>query len=172
MNSLVMDRLGPADVERFEQAYRRHHDRLWRSLLAFTGDAELATEAAAETFSQALARGAAIRDVDAWLWRSAFRVAGGLLADRQASRGGPDELAPLAADGADGRGSHLDASLAEFLDQLAVLSEQQRTIVVLRYAGRFKPTEIADLLDTSAGTVRVQLHRAHQQLRDRIDNGE
>ena len=55
------------------------------------------------------------------------------------------------------------------LDLLATLSEQQRAAVVLRYAGGFTPTEIADLLGTSAGTIRVQLHRAHAHLRDRID---
>ena len=62
----------------------------------------------------------------------------------------------------------IDAPLADFLDLLHSLSSQQRAIVVLRYAGGFRPGEIAELLDTTSGSVRVQLHRAHQHLRERI----
>ncbi len=61
-----------------------------------------------------------------------------------------------------------DSSLAEFVDLLQGLSEQQRSVVVLRYAGGFLPAEIAELLGTTSGTVRVQLHRAHTQLREQM----
>ena len=62
-----------------------------------------------------------------------------------------------------------DSSLVEFLAMLDTLSDQQRMVVVLRYAGGFTPAEIAALLDTTSGTVRVQLHRAHRHLRERIE---
>ena len=39
----------------------------------------------------------------------------------------------------------------------------------LRYAGGFPPAEIADVLDTTPGTVRVQLHRAHHHLRGQME---
>ena len=61
-----------------------------------------------------------------------------------------------------------DPELVEFLDQLAGLSDQQRAVVVLRYTGGFTPTEIAELLDTTPNSVRVQLHRAHAHLRERM----
>ena len=44
-----------------ERLYRRDGARLWRSLLGFTGDPELAKDAMAEAFAQALGRGDAIR---------------------------------------------------------------------------------------------------------------
>ena len=56
-------------------------------------------------------------------------------------------------------------SLAEFLSLLGSLSAQQRQCVVMRYVGGYTPAEVAAILDTSPGTVRVQLHRAHTQLR-------
>src|SRR5262245_53877935 len=65
---------------RVEAAYRAVHPRLWRALLAFTGDAELASDAESEAFAQVLRRGDAVDDVAAWVWRSAFRIAAGLLA--------------------------------------------------------------------------------------------
>ena len=160
MNALLMDPV--------EEVYRSQHDRLWKSLLAFTGDPDIAAEAEAETFSQAFARGDGIRNPQAWIWRSAFKVAAGMMADRRAASQGvvpPEEaFGETAVDGV-----QLDASLVEFLDLLGTLSQQQRLVVILRYAGGFKPTEIAELLETTPGTVRVQLHRAHQHLRERID---
>jgi len=149
-----------------DQLFRSEHDRLWRSLVAYCGDADVATEAEAEAFTQALARGDALNDPKAWLWRSAFKIAAGLLAERRRDRdtssieSRPD--LPTAGESAS------DASLAEFVDLLQGLSEQQRSVVVLRYAAGFLPAEIADVLGTSPGTIRVQLHRAHAQLREQM----
>ncbi len=150
-------------TERVEDAYPRIHHRLWHSLLGYTGDPELASDAEAEAFSQALRRGSDIDDVDAWVWRCAFRVAGGLLRDRAQDVVGWT---------VDAEGSVIEASVLEFLAQLGGLSDQQRAIVVLRYAGGFKPAEIAELLHTSPGTVRVQLHRAHAHLRAAMESSD
>ena len=153
---------GVGDEGRVERVYRSLHPRLWRSLLAFTGDAELASDAEAEAFAQALGRGEAVDDVAAWVWRSAFRIASGLRATRSPSNGlGPAEGSTAAT-----------GSVAEFLGLLADLSPQQRACVALRYAGGYTAPEIGELLGTSAGTVRVQLHRAHAALRDTIMEAE
>lgn len=155
------------EMERVEAVYREHHVRLWRSLLAYTGDADLASEAAAETFSQAVARGTELRDPAAWIWRSAFKIAGGIMSERRArSEDQPiDEVLDLVA----GEMSFSTFPLVEFVDSLMDLPNQRRAVVVLRYAGGFSAPEIAELLGTSANTVRVQLHRAHGQLRERIE---
>jgi len=148
-----------------DQLFRSEHDRLWRSLVAYCGDADVATEAEAEAFTQALARGDALNDPKAWLWRSAFKIAAGLLAERRRRDTSltDDRLdLPTAGEPAS------DASLAEFVDLLQGLSDQQRSVVVLRYAAGFLPAEIADVLGTSPGTIRVQLHRAHAQLREQM----
>ena len=138
---------------RVEDAYRLHHVRLWRALLSYTGDASIASDAESEAFAQALRRGEAIDDVGAWVWRSAFRIADGLLQQRRHPI--PVERGDVAENG----------SLTEFLSMLGGLSAQQRRCIVMRYVGGYTPTEIAEILETSPGTVRVQLHRAHTQLR-------
>ncbi len=150
-------------MDPIEEAYRVHHQRLWRSLLAYTGDAEVATDAAAETYSQALGRGDELVDPPAWIWRTAFRVAAGLLADRSRQWRQLESVDLDRSPAAD------DPELVEFLDQLSTLSDQQRAVVVLRYSGGFTPAEIAELLDSTPNSVRVQLHRAHAHLRERID---
>ena len=63
-------------------------------------------------------------------------------------------------------------SLTEFLGLLADLSPQQRACVALRYVGKYTSPEIGEILGTSAGTVRVQLHRAHAALRHTIREAE
>jgi RNA polymerase sigma factor (sigma-70 family) len=158
-------------VNSLEEIFRNEHERLWKSLVAFTGDADLASEAEAETFSQAVARGDELHNPQAWIWRTAFKVAAGLLADRQKrSAGTVSELRDALPEMSGGGDPQLTSSLGDFLDLLHSLSEQQRTVVILRYAAGFMPTEIAQMLETTPGTVRVQLHRAHQHLRERIGN--
>ncbi len=150
-----------SDQNRVETVYRSVHPRLWRSLLSYTGDAELASDAEAEAFAQVLRRGNAVDDVAAWVWRGAFRIASGLLAARSLTN-------VLPADGS----TSPPGSVAEFLGLLADLSPQQRACVALRYIGEYTSPEIGELLGTSAGTVRVQLHRAHAALRQSITEAE
>ncbi|MCB0997511.1 MAG: sigma-70 family RNA polymerase sigma factor [Acidimicrobiales bacterium] len=149
-------------ADRVEESYRRLHARLWRSLFAFCGDRELASDAEAEAYAQALGRVDDLRDVDAWVWRSAFRIATGALADRTtgARSASPEQLDVLPTE---------DASVVEFVSQLQALSGQQRAVVVLRYVGGLTPAEIAEALGTSSGSVRVQLHRAHHRLRNDLE---
>lgn len=155
--------MGRVDVEgRVGAVYRSIHPRLWRSLLTYTGNPELASDAEAEAFAQVLSRGDAVEDVAAWVWRSAFRIAAGLLSAR---RGHDDVLSVQASTGpAD--------SVAEFMALLADLSVQQRACVALRYVGDYTSSEIGELLGTTAGAVRVQLHRAHAALRNTIVEAE
>src|SRR5690349_17379281 len=77
-----------AVVERddgIEAVYRADSERLWRAIYAFSGDAEIASDAVAEAFAQVLHRGAAVRDPAAWTWRTAFRISAGALKDRRAA---------------------------------------------------------------------------------------
>ena len=66
---------GVIGEDRVEAVYRAVHVRLWRSLLSFTGDPDLASDAEAEAFAQVMRRGDAVDDVAARVWRSAFRIA-------------------------------------------------------------------------------------------------
>ena len=56
----------PAGVERgerLERLYREQGARMWHAVLAFAGDPEVASDAVAEAFAQALRRGDEIRDL-------------------------------------------------------------------------------------------------------------
>lgn len=143
---------------RAHDAWVIHHERLWRSILAWAGDSAVADDAVAEAFAQAINRGDAINDVGRWVWRAAFRIAGGLLEDRTLHNGGPAVDRP--AVGA------LPGEAAELVEALDCLSKRDRTVVVLALVGGLPSGEIAELTGTSAGNVRVRLFRAKARLRE------
>jgi len=144
-----------APVDRFEAAYRTEGPRLWRALVVFTADRELASDALAEAFAQALAGGDRVRDPVAWTWRVAFRIAAGALKER----GSIDDLA------VPDRSYDVPEPLWDVFDALAALSPNQRLAVVLHdYADR-STDEVAAVLGASRATVHVHLSQGRRRLR-------
>jgi DNA-directed RNA polymerase specialized sigma24 family protein len=72
----------PEREQEVERLYRTEGGRLWRAVMAYCGDREIANDAVAESFAQPLARGEAVHAPVRWLWRSAFRIAAGDLKAR------------------------------------------------------------------------------------------
>jgi RNA polymerase sigma-70 factor (ECF subfamily) len=154
---------GWADVVR--ASYCATHGRLWRAVLGWSGSTDVADEAVAEAYAQLLRRGDAVRDPDAWAWRTAFRVAAGELARR---RDRPVGAVPVDGPSLD----RLPSDAAHLVDALAELSDQQRACVVLvDVAGHTAPSA-ATVLGTTAATVRVQLMRGRRRLRDLLAEEE
>jgi RNA polymerase sigma-70 factor (ECF subfamily) len=147
----------PAGVERaevLERLYREQGGRMWRSVLAFAGDPEVASDAVAEAFAQALRRGEAIRDPERWLWRSVFRLAAGEL-DRR--RRGPAVARPPTYE--------MEEPAVELVAALAALSPKQRAAVVLHHAAGYPLREVAAILGSTTGAVKVHLLRGRRRLR-------
>jgi RNA polymerase sigma-70 factor (ECF subfamily) len=153
-------RSGDADRE-FERLYRDQGMRLWRALVLTTASPDVADDAVAEAFAQALRRGEHLRDPAAWVWRTAFNIATGEMKER-------GKLVPL--------DEHVDMAalvpdtsperLIDLVRALGRLSDRQRVAVVLAdYAG-WSHRQIARLIGTSVATVGVHVHRARIRLRD------
>lgn len=153
------NRTDDADQQSVESLFERDHQRLWRSLLAFTGDAEIASDAESEAYAQAIRRGPAIKNLPGWIWTSSFRIASGLMQDRQKTSN---------IDGIDVPDEASAEGMLDLLWLLQQLSNQQRACVILVDFGGFKAADAASVLGTSAQTVRVQLHRARTQMRQEL----
>jgi RNA polymerase sigma-70 factor (ECF subfamily) len=138
-----------------EAVYRQDGDRLWRALYAFAGDENVASDAVAEAFAQALRRGSAVRDVQAWVWRSAFQIARGDLKRRSAIDHGPMPQGAI-------HDSHQDH---ELLDALHALTPQQRAVIVLHYYADCPVGEIARRIGINPLAVRAHLSRGRKRLR-------
>jgi RNA polymerase sigma-70 factor, ECF subfamily len=144
-----------------EGVYREHGAKLWRALFAYTADRELASDALAEAFAQALARGEAIRAPASWVWTAAFRIAAGQL----------KELARLTSGVAD-PAYDMPEPIADVVEALAKLPPRQRLAIVLHdYADR--PTdEVARALGASRATVHVHLSVGRRRLRELLSDDE
>ncbi len=138
-----------------ESVYRQDGDRLWRALYAFAGSESVASDAVAEAFAQALARGSAIRDVRAWVWRSAFRLAKGDLKRQSSLSHGPMPEGAF-------HDAHPDEQL---LAALQGLTAQQRAVIVLHYYADCPVREIARRTGMNALAVRAHLSRGRKHLR-------
>jgi RNA polymerase sigma-70 factor, ECF subfamily len=141
-----------------EAVYRQDGARLWRAVYAYAGDEDVASDAVAEAFAQALRRGAAVRDARGWVWRTAFRVAAGDLKKRSrfvrqplpdsgVLDGGPDE---------------------DLLDALQALTAQQRVVIVLHYYADCPVREISRRTGMNALAVRAHLSRGRKRLRQHL----
>ncbi len=155
MQTLTVE-AGASEV--IEAVYRAESERLWRALLLFSGNKELASDTVAEAFVQALAHRGRIRDPRAWVWRSAFRIAAGELKRRR------QEGAYLAA------GSYDLAEVSvEVSEALKKLSAKQRGAIVLHYYVGYTHGQAAAALGSTPAAIAVHLHRARRRLRELLE---
>jgi RNA polymerase sigma-70 factor, ECF subfamily len=136
-----------------EALYRAHGDRIWRAVAAYSLDPEIASDAVAEAFAQAIVRGDALRSPVGWLWRSAFRIAAGMLKERSRS-------VPLVGT----ESYEMPARTRDLVASLARLPAKQRAALVLFYYADYPITQIAGILRSNPLAVRVNLSRGRKRL--------
>jgi DNA-directed RNA polymerase specialized sigma24 family protein len=128
-------------------------------VLLTSGSREVADDAVAEAFAQALRRGSALRDPAAWVWRAAFRIAAGELKERGRMTTFPVE--PVIG---------IPEPFVDLWRALAQLPMKQRASVVMAdYAG-WSHREIAKALDSSVSAVGVHVHRGRKRLRELLED--
>ena len=154
---MVDDALVEAVSDDIEQVYRTEAQRIWRALVGYAGNKQIADDAVAEAFARALLHRDSIKDLRAWLWRVAFRLAA-------AEMRKPGQTADAA--------EQLPEPTPEAVDLVAALRrlpERQRMALVLHdYADR--PTsEVAEILGCSTATVHVHLSRGRRRIRDLLE---
>jgi RNA polymerase sigma factor (sigma-70 family) len=140
-----------------ERAYRVHSARLWRALVLFSGEPEVASDALSEAFAQAIARGPDIRDIDGWVWRSAFNIARGELKRR---RRHSNEVPDLPAE--------VPPETVDLVAALAKLSPKQRASIVLHHYAGYTTKETAAIIGSTSGAVGMHLDRARKRLREML----
>jgi RNA polymerase sigma-70 factor (ECF subfamily) len=153
---VVQDAAVKAEPSRdLEALYREHGDRIWRAVFAFAGDREVASDAVAEAFAQALRGGERIRSPLAWIWRAAFRIAAGELGERRSR-------STLVTDVA----AQPDTMEEDLVAALRRISPAQRAAVVLHHYAGYSAAEVAEIIGSTAAAVRVHLMRGRRRLRE------
>jgi len=142
-----------------ERSYRANGSRLWHALLLFSGSVDVADEALAEAYAQAVARGDAIRDVDAWTWRAAFKVAGGELQRRRAQA--TEVLPDLPAE--------VPQGTIDLVNALRSIAPRQREALILHHYAGYSTKEIARVLGSTSPAVAMLMDRGRRKLRPLLE---
>jgi len=156
-DAVVTDATQPAAQE----LYRTEHERLWRSVLLFCGDPEIASDAVAEAFAQLLRRGDEVRSPARWVWRATFRIAGGELKRRSMNAVLPDDIAQL-----------VEPEDMRVAVALLGLSPHQRSSIVLHYFAGYTYKEVADIIGSTASAVSVHITRGRRRLRRALEDDD
>ena len=156
----------------FTEVYLRYSDKIFRFLYWHTHDANLAEDLTSEVFLRAWQSWGHFdgRHPQAWLYRIAYhRVVDYWRKHQSLSLQDVPEPA-------------YDHNLAQRLEQdarirvvkrgLASLPEKLRTVVILRFLEDYSAKEVAAILHTSEGNVRVLQYRALRKLREVLDREE
>ena len=144
-----------------EQLYRSQHQRLWRSVLLFSGDVQIADDSVAEAFAQLLKRGDAVHAPGRWVWKAAFRIAAGELQQRSSSTTLPDDIAEIA------QPEDLRVATA-----LLGLSPHQRSSIILHYFAGYTYKEVAKIIGSTAAAVSVHVTRGRRKLRTPLEDDD
>lgn len=147
-----------ADTDGLDRLYREQAPRMWRALTAFSGSREIAQDAVAEAFAQAIRRGDGIHSPERWLWKAAYRIAAGELQRRSA-------LVSLAFD----EPTEDDEPAWELRSALRELPEQQRAALVLHYYAGYAASEIAQITGSTPAGVWMSLSRGRRRMRRMLE---
>lgn len=163
-----LDRVQAHDMAALGQLYMEFGDLVYRTayrLTASRADAEDVTQELFVRLPGAL-RGftGPSSSFPAWIRRVAVRQAlMHLRAGRRRREVDVESVAALMSAGADGTAKlTLDAALAR-------LSDEHRTLFLLKEVEGYSHAEIAEMLGISTANSEVRLHRARRQLRDLLE---
>lgn len=160
----------------FGRLVERYQDRLYNTMVHVVGSVEDARDVVQDAFVQSFVKLESFRRSSqfyTWLYRIAFN-----LAMTRRRRPGVATSLEQARDAAGVEPVDDDAAPADRMEQqeratqvraaLARLSDEHRTVIVLREIDGMDYEAIADVLEVPVGTVRSRLHRARLELRDQL----
>ena len=163
----LVRRAAAGEAAAFEEIVRMHQQAVYRVVLGVVGNSFDADDLTQETFIRAHRELGGFRgqsSLRTWLTRIALNVARDHLR-RDRVRAvlplGRREEECLPAEGADPERCLMSRQLGQRLAGfLAKLSERERVVFSLRFAGGHSLSEIANLTETNLSTVKTHLYRA------------
>ena len=178
-NSELVKKSQLGDKSAFEELVKRHQDLVFSLSFKLTGNRELANDVAQESFIRAWKAIEKFRGdstFGTWIYRITVNTAWTLRkkAKKHYSLNIEDTQEPVVIDEKKDPelvaiDSDLSVVLRKALNQIPL---EQRIIVELKNIEGRSHKEIADYLDISVTAAKVRLHRAHQKLRNILEEIE
>ena len=172
---LIVDAARAGDQAALSELYTLYFPRVYRYILARTGNTYDAEDLAEEVFMKVL------EAIDRFQWREApfsawlFRIAHNALISQRRKDGVRGRSGPLSD------GIALDSqspddmvanrlALNEIMDAAQNLPEAQRQVITLRFAAGLSVAETARAMNKGEGNVKVIQHKAIAKLRETVRN--
>ena len=166
-----IERTLKGDMGAFEILYRMHVDRVYAICLRLSASGELAEQLTQDVFVQTWEKLSSFRGEAAfttWLHRLAVNTV--LQAHRKEKRRqewfvqteDPGMVSTAISTPAIGTKIDLERAIAQ-------LPERARSVFVLHDVEGYRHEEVAEMMNTSIGTSKAQLHRARNLLRKALD---
>ena len=178
-NSELVKKSQLGDKAAFEQLVIRHQDLVFSLAYKLTGNREMANDVAQEAFIRAWKAIEKFRGdstFSTWIYRITVNTAWTLRkkAKKHNTLNIDDTYEPIVIDEIKDPelvaiNSDLSSVLINALDKIPI---EQRIIVELKNIEGRSHKEIADYLDISVTAAKVRLHRAHQKLRQILEEVE
>ena len=178
-NSELVRKSQLGDKAAFEQLVIRHQDLVFSLAYKLTGNREMANDVAQEAFIRAWKAIGKFRGdstFSTWIYRITVNTAWTLRkkAKKHNTLNIDDTYEPIVIDEKKDPelvaiNSDLSSVLINALDKIPI---EQRIIVELKNIEGRSHKEIADYLDISVTAAKVRLHRAHQKLRQILEEVE
>ena len=178
-NSELVKKSQLGDKSAFEELVKRHQELVFSLSFKLTGNRELANDVAQEAFIRAWKAIGKFRGdstFGTWIYRITVNTAWTLRkkAKKHYSLNIEDTQEPIVVDEKKDPelvaiNSDLSLVLRKALNQIPL---EQRIIVELKNIEGRSHKEIADYLDISVTAAKVRLHRAHQKLRNILEEIE
>ena len=175
----LISRCRAGDVDAFGGLVLRYQDRLFGTLVHLLGSLDDAREVSQDAFVLAFEKLATFRGDSAfysWLFRIAYNAA---MTRKRKERRRPSSIDAVRQErGVEPRDDRADADPSSAMhseerqqmvqDALAELGEEYRTAILLNENDGLRYGGLADIVGCPIGTVRSRIHRARQELRERL----
>jgi RNA polymerase sigma-70 factor (ECF subfamily) len=160
------------EPEGFERAVAENKDRIYSYAVMMLRNSAEAQDVAQETLVRLWEHRAAVvpETARAWLTRTAHNLCiDRIRRDRVRNEVGPADEHPTPDAGPGPQRLAASSELARLLGRaVAELAPDYRAVVILREVQHLAYDEIASALGVPLGTVKARLHRAREQLRERL----
>lgn len=167
--ALVQQAVGLNDAKAFEQLMHRHQRRILLLQQRFCRDRALAEDLCQETFLRAWRKLSSFDNrghFAGWLAKIAYNVF--LQSLRKNKKRTEHETAQSPSIEAVAT-TPKPGAILDLETMLAVVSEEEQVVLVLNYAHGLSNSEIAAVLERPEGSIKSQIHRAKQKIREHFD---
>lgn len=167
----LVRRYQQGELASYEEIVRRHYQRIYRLASIFLADSTFAADATQEVFVRAVKgfRGFLFRAEPAtWLYRTTRYVCHEF---NRKNREAVEEISEAFEVSAEEHMGNEQAA-AQIRELINALPERQREVVVLRIFEDLSVQQTAELMNIRQGTVKANLHKALNSLREKFKTTE